>query len=97
MLLGENHLFGSTRTKSSQGSLQAGLILTSVFSLCFRFQVSTTLVSHRTTETTAFAGELVCCFKTLLCNREFARCPYSTARKQRRESYYLHCGSVHIW
>jgi len=54
MLARENHLFGCTRSKPSQGSVPAGLTLASDFSFCFQCQAGPSLVLHRPIEITAF-------------------------------------------
>jgi hypothetical protein len=54
MLARENHLFGCTRSKPSQGSVPAGLTLMSDFSFCFQCQADSSLVLRRPIEITAF-------------------------------------------
>jgi hypothetical protein len=56
MLARENHLFGCTRPKPSQGSVPAALTLTSDFSFCFQCQVGSSLVLRRPIEITALIG-----------------------------------------
>ncbi len=51
MLPQENYLFGCTRSKSSQGSVPAGLALASDFSFCFQCKVGSSLVLRRPIET----------------------------------------------
>src|SRR5271168_3389714 len=58
MLLHENHLFGCTRPKPSQGSVPAGLSLASKFAFCFQCEESLSLVLHRPIETTALIRTL---------------------------------------
>src|SRR5580692_10327290 len=48
----ENHLFGCTRSKPSQGSVPTGVALASDFSFCFQCEVGSNLVLHRPIETT---------------------------------------------
>src|SRR5271156_3293411 len=52
MLARENHLFGCTRSKPSQGSVPAGLTLASDFGFCFQCQAGSSLVLRRPIETT---------------------------------------------
>ena len=58
MLPLENHLFGFTRSKPSQGSVPAGLIPASDFSFCFQYQVGSSLVLRRPIEITAVIGHV---------------------------------------
>src|SRR5271156_261175 len=58
MLPRENHLFGCTRPKASQGSVPAGLTLASGFGLCFQCQGGSSLVLHRPIEITAIIGHI---------------------------------------
>src|SRR5271154_5573335 len=53
MLPRENHLFGCTRSKPSQGSVPTDLTLASDFSLCFHCKGGSSLVLRRPIETTA--------------------------------------------
>jgi|SRR5271156_46069 hypothetical protein len=53
MLARENHLFGCTRSKPSQGSVQAGLALASDFSFCFQCQAGSSLVLRAPVEPAA--------------------------------------------
>jgi hypothetical protein len=54
MLSGENHLFGFTGTKPSQGNVPVGLTLASDFGFCFQCQPGFSLVLRRPIEITAF-------------------------------------------
>ena len=60
MLPRENHLFGCTWSKPKQGSVPTGLTLASDFSLCFQWQVGSSLVLRRPIEITAFIRHLDC-------------------------------------
>jgi hypothetical protein len=59
MLAGEHHLFGCARLKPSQGSVPAGLTLTSDLRICFHRQAGSSLVLRRPIETTALTGPVV--------------------------------------
>jgi hypothetical protein len=54
MLPWEDHLFGFTWTKPSQGSVPAALTLASEFGFCFQCQAGSSLVLRRPIETTGF-------------------------------------------
>ena len=58
MLPRENHLFGCTRSKPSQGSVPVGLALASDFSFCFQCKVGSSLVLRRPVETTRVTGKV---------------------------------------
>ena len=58
MLLRENHLFGCTRPKPSQGSVLAGLTLASDFGFCFQCQAGSSLVLRRPIEITLINREV---------------------------------------
>src|SRR5450631_3821131 len=60
MLPQENYLFGCTRSKSSQGSVPAGLALASDFSFCFQCKVGSSLVLRRPIETTRLMDLAAC-------------------------------------
>src|SRR5271170_6631095 len=64
MLARENHLFGCARPKPSQGSVPAGLSLTSDLGICFQCQVGSSLVLRRPIESTGLGqpqtGDDVC-------------------------------------
>jgi hypothetical protein len=57
MLARENHVFGCTRSKASQGSVPAGLTLASDISFCFQCQAGSSLVLRRPIEITALTGQ----------------------------------------
>jgi hypothetical protein len=59
MLAGENHLFACARLKPSQGSVPAGLTLSSGLRICFQYQAVSSLVLRRPIETTAVTGHLL--------------------------------------
>jgi hypothetical protein len=59
MLARENHLFGCTRSRPSQGSFPAGLTPTSDFGFCFQCQAGPSLVLHRPIEITRAIGNYV--------------------------------------
>ena len=58
MLVRENHLFGSTRSKPSQSSVPAGLTLPSDSGVRFQCQAGSSFVLHRPIEITAVIGEV---------------------------------------
>jgi hypothetical protein len=64
MLPRENHLFGYTRSKCSQGNVSAGLIPASDFSFCFRCEAGSSLVLRRPIETAALIGKVKFHFKS---------------------------------
>jgi hypothetical protein len=58
MLPGENHLFGFTGPKPSQGSVPVGLTLASDFGFCFQCELGSSLVLRRPIEITPLTGHL---------------------------------------
>jgi len=58
MLPQKNHVFGFTRPRPSQGSVPAGLTVTSKFGFCFQCQVGSSLVLRRPIKTTRATGHL---------------------------------------
>ncbi len=56
MLARENHQFGDNRSKPSQGSVPAGLTLTSEVGFCFQCEAASSLVLRRPIEVTRVTG-----------------------------------------
>src|SRR5271170_1040819 len=70
MLPRENHLFGRSQSKPSQGSVQPGLAQVSDFSFCFQCKAGSSLVLRRPIETTSVIGNWLATKYSDVCTTE---------------------------